>query len=79
MLIRLSQNRTPFNRSTRDGFALRGADAGRAGVKLRLIGESRAGVPFAGMVEPATCVQIMTGAAMPRGANSIVMNGPARI
>ena len=77
--VRADRNYPPFNRSTRDGFALRAADAMNAGAKLRLIGESRAGVPFAGMVEPGTCVQIMTGAAMPRGANSVVMNEYARI
>src|SRR5580698_1852061 len=77
--VRADRNYPPFNRSTRDGFALRAADAAQAGVKLRLIGESRAGVPFAGIAEPGTCVQIMTGAAMPRGANSIVMNEHARI
>ena len=54
-------------------------DAAQAGAKLRLIGESRAGVPFDGMVEPGTCVQIMTGAPVPRGANAIVMNEYARV
>jgi molybdopterin molybdotransferase len=77
--VRADRNYPPFNRSTRDGFALRAADAAQPGAKLRLIGESRAGVPFAGMVETGTCVQIMTGAAMPRAANSIVMNEYARI
>ena len=77
--VRADRNYPPFNRSTRDGFALRAADAAQAGAKLRLIGESRAGVSFGGTVEPGTCVQIMTGAAMPRGANSIVMNEHARI
>ena len=38
------RNYPPFNRSTRDGFAVRAADAAHAGAKLRLIGESRAGV-----------------------------------
>lgn len=77
--VRADRNYPPFNRSTRDGFALRAADAAQAGTKLRLIGESRAGVLFEGAVEQGTCVQIMTGAAMPRGANSIVMNEHARI
>ena len=77
--VRADRNYPPFNRSTRDGFALRAADAAQPGAKLRLIGESRAGVSFAGSVESGTCVQIMTGAAMPRGANSIVMNEHARI
>ena len=77
--VRADRNYPPFDRSTRDGFALRASDAAQAGAKLRLIGESRAGVPFAGAVEPGTCVQIMTGAPMPRGANTIVMNEYARI
>jgi len=77
--VRADRNYPPFDRSTRDGFALRAADASQPGAKLRLIGESRAGVPFNGVVEPGTCVQIMTGAPLPRGANSIVMNEHARI
>jgi len=76
--VRADRNYPPFDRSTRDGFALRAADAAQPGAKLRLIGESRAGVPFDGIVEPGTCVQIMTGASLPRGANSIVMNEHAR-
>ena len=77
--IPADRNYPPFDRATRDGFALRSADATQSGVKLRLIGESRAGVPFDGTVEPGTCVHIMTGAAMPRGANTIVMVEHARI
>src|SRR5271170_5870160 len=77
--ISADRNYPPFNRSTRDGFALRSVDAAQPGAKLRLIGESRAGVSFDGAVEPGTCVQIMTGAAVPRGANAIVMNEYARI
>ncbi len=71
--ISADRNYPPFNRSTRDGFALRSADAVHPGAKLRLIGESRAGVAFDGVVATGTCVQIMTGAAVPRGADTIVM------
>ena len=71
--ISADRNYPPFNRSTRDGFALQSADAARPGAKLRLIGESRAGVAFEGVVAPGTCVQIMTGAAVPRGADTVVM------
>src|SRR5271156_6791942 len=77
--VRADRNYPPFNRSTRDGFAVRAGDAAQAGAKLKLIGESRAGVPFDGSVEPGTCVHIMTGAALPRGANTIVMVEDARI
>src|ERR1700719_3451812 len=76
--ISADRNYPPFNRSTRDGFALRSADAATPGAKLRLIGESRAGVAFEGVVAPGTCVQIMTGAAVPRGADTVVMQESAR-
>src|ERR1700734_2370673 len=44
--ILADRNYPPFNRSTRDGFAVRAVDATTAGVKLRIVGESRAGVPY---------------------------------
>src|SRR5271157_1691736 len=73
------RNYPPFDRSTRDGFALRSTDAPHAGAKLRLIGESRAGVAFPGAIEPGACVRIMTGAAVPRGADTVVMQEYAHI
>jgi molybdopterin molybdotransferase len=71
--VTADRNYPPFDRSVRDGYALRAADAAQPGVRLRLIGESRAGVAFNGTVGPGECVRIFTGAALPRGANSIVM------
>ena len=62
----------PFDRSTRDGFALRSVDAA-SGATLRCIGEIKAGSGFDGTVGPGECVQIMTGAALPAGADSVVM------
>ena len=57
-----------------DGYALINADL-RAGetVKLRVIGTSWAGRPFDGRVQAGECVRIMTGAALPAGADSVVM------
>jgi molybdopterin molybdotransferase len=77
--ISADRNYPPFDRSTRDGFAVRAADAAHAGAKLRVIGESRAGVSFHGIVEPGTCVHIMTGAVVPRGADTVVMLEHARV
>jgi molybdopterin molybdotransferase len=68
-----------FDRSIRDGFAVRAADAAQAGAQLRLVGESRAGVPFAGSVPRASCVQIMTGAALPSGTDAVAMLEYARV
>src|SRR5277367_2908535 len=68
------RNYPPFNRSIRDGFAVRSADVAEPGVKLRLIAESRAGVAFNGTVGAGECVRILTGAPVPRGANVVVMH-----
>jgi len=67
------RNYPPFDRSTRDGFAMRAADATQAGARLRLVGESRAGVAFEGQVGAGQCVRILTGAAVPQGADAVVM------
>jgi molybdopterin molybdotransferase len=60
----------PFNRATRDGFAVRAADIpGR----VRVIGEARAGQAFEGFVGAGECIEIMTGAPVPEGADAVVM------
>lgn len=63
----------PFPRSTRDGFAVRSADLRRLPARLRRIGEARAGGAFSGVVGPMECVEIMTGAPLPEGADAVVM------
>ncbi|RLA38108.1 MAG: molybdopterin molybdenumtransferase MoeA [Gammaproteobacteria bacterium] len=64
----------PYTNSAMDGFALRGDDLDLAASDgLRLIGESFAGHPFAGTVGAGECVRIMTGAVMPDGADTVVM------
>ena len=62
----------PFDRSTRDGYAVRSTDA-IAGAKLRCVGEIKAGDTVTAPLAPGTCIQIMTGAAVPSGANAVVM------
>jgi molybdopterin molybdotransferase len=62
----------PFDRSTRDGYAVRAADA-TAGAKLRCTGEIKAGDTVTSPLTSGTCIQIMTGAAVPLGADAVVM------
>ena len=59
-----------FPSSAVDGYAVRAADAGKP---LRVLGESAAGRPFAGRVEPGTAARILTGGALPDGADCVVM------
>src|SRR5271167_1917891 len=63
----------PFDRSIRDGFALRSADASAPGARLECVGELRAGGSFNGVVEPGECVEIMTGAGVPKETDAVVM------
>ena len=63
----------PFDRATRDGFAVRSSDLTGTSPRVRVIGESRAGTPFNGTVSRGQCVQIMTGAGVPTGADAVVM------
>src|ERR1700722_15325308 len=63
----------PFDRSTRDGFAVRAEDAQTPGASLECVGELRAGGRFEAFVLPGQCVEIMTGASVPQGADAVVM------
>lgn len=63
----------PFHRSTRDGYAVRSADLGSMPARLRCLGQARAGVAFDGTVGAGQCVEIMTGAPLPDGADAVVM------
>jgi molybdenum cofactor synthesis domain-containing protein len=65
-----------FPSSAVDGFAVRVADAGTT---LRVLGESAAGRPFEGSVSPGTAARILTGGAVPGGADCVVMVEDVRI
>lgn len=66
----------PFADSAMDGFAVRAADlrgADRAApVRLRLVGESRAGRPAQGAIESGQAIAISTGAMLPAGADAVI-------
>lgn len=62
----------PFNASAMDGYALRGADA-TEGAVLRVIGEAPAGRAFEGHIGPGEAVRIFTGAPVPEGADTVLI------
>lgn len=59
-----------FPSSAVDGYAVRAADAGKP---LRVLGESAAGRPFQGTIQPGTAARILTGGVLPDGADCVVM------
>ena len=65
------RDQPPFDRSTRDGFALRSADPSpdRAIVGLLRAGERWQGPALA----PGNAIEIMTGAPVPPGADAVLM------
>lgn len=62
----------PFDRSTRDGFACRAAELS-SGEFLPVAGATRAGEPAAGALPRRSVWEIMTGAAVPAGADAVAM------
>jgi molybdopterin molybdotransferase len=65
----------PFDRSTRDGYAVRSSDLEALPARLECVGEARAGKPWPGNLgaRASACVEIMTGAPLPEGADAVVM------
>lgn len=60
--------------SAMDGYALRFADLPGP---FQVVGESAAGAPFTGSVGPGESVRIFTGAAMPDGADTVLVQEEA--
>lgn len=63
----------PFARATRDGFAVRADDLASGVTTLRVVGQVRAGDTYDLPVASGEAVEIMTGAAVPVGADAVVM------
>ena len=68
-LARLTQ--PPFDASAMDGYAL--GRVGASGDSFTVIGESGAGHGFAGQLAPDQAIRIFTGAPLPQGAATIVI------
>ncbi|MBM3518329.1 MAG: molybdopterin molybdotransferase MoeA [Alphaproteobacteria bacterium] len=59
--------------SAMDGYAVRAADVAAVPARLRTIGRSAAGDAFDGEMVAGTAVRIFTGAALPKGADAVVI------
>jgi molybdopterin molybdotransferase len=70
--IHADRDYPPFHRSTRDGYAVHASQAS-PGAALRCVGEIKAGDTVTQPLFPGTCIQIMTGAAVPPDADAVVM------
>ncbi len=65
--------------SAMDGYAVRADDLTESGeTRLTVIGTALAGQPFAGEVGAGDAVRIMTGAKLPAGADTVIMQEKTR-
>lgn len=74
-----ARTQPPFPSSAMDGYAVLGVDALEVGRRLRVIGASVAGRAFGGAVDPGEAVRIFTGAPVPEGADTVLIQEDARL
>ncbi|MCI0569978.1 MAG: molybdopterin molybdotransferase MoeA [Myxococcaceae bacterium] len=63
----------PWDNSAMDGYALRAADVSAGGARLRVVATVHAGDTPTRAIGPGECARIMTGAPLPPGADTVVM------
>jgi molybdopterin molybdotransferase len=74
--VAADRHQPPFDASAMDGWAIRAADAA-APAELAIAGESAAGRSFPRALQPGEAVRIFTGAAVPHGADAVVIQEEA--
>ena len=67
--VRARSNVPPFACSAMDGYAIQAGESGR---RLRVIGESRAGMPTETRLTEGEAIRVSTGAAIPAGASAVI-------
>lgn len=73
-----THSQPPFDASAMDGYAVRAADI-VPGHRLEIIGMSQAGSGFTGAMQPGQAVRIFTGAPVPTGADTVIMQEEAHV
>lgn len=67
-----------YDNSAMDGYAVRASDV-QSGQALVLQGSALAGHAFSAKLAPNSCVRIMTGAVMPEGADTVIMQEQVKL
>lgn len=76
--LKALRTQPPFPASAMDGYAIRAADVAAPPARLRVIGQAPAGTPFDGSVGPGEAVRIFTGAPVPEGADTVLIQENTR-
>ncbi|HEX5160303.1 MAG TPA: gephyrin-like molybdotransferase Glp [Steroidobacteraceae bacterium] len=70
--IYAERDQPPFDRVAMDGIALASSGAAGNAGRLRIVGSQAAGDPPWTLDDTANCIEIMTGAVLPRGCDAVV-------
>jgi molybdopterin molybdotransferase len=70
--IYAERDQPPFDRVAMDGIALSSSGAADHVGRLRIAGSQNAGDPPQSLPDPGSCIEIMTGAMLPRGCDAVV-------
>lgn len=70
--IRADRPLPPYDRVAMDGVAVRYAALQTGARSFAIIGQQRAGQPAADLPDDAACIEVMTGAVLPHGADCVV-------
>lgn len=70
--VRANRDHPPYDVSAMDGYALRAADLHKLPATLTVVENIKAGARPTMAVLPGQCARIMTGAALPQGADTVV-------
>jgi molybdopterin molybdotransferase len=76
--IRALRTQPPFDASAMDGYAVRAADIGTLPARLSVIGTAPAGHGFTGTPARGEAVRIFTGAPLPAGTDTVVIQEDTR-
>ena len=71
--VYLDTDQPPFDRSMRDGYAVKSRDLDPLPARLQCVGEIKAGEVPTRVLKSGEAIQIMTGAPAPEGADAVVM------
>jgi molybdopterin molybdotransferase len=78
--IHSRMNIPPHDYSAMDGYAVQSSDLPTTGsIELTVVGQSLAGRPYTQKVESGQCIRIFTGALIPSGTDTVIMQEDVEI
>ncbi|WP_158807621.1 gephyrin-like molybdotransferase Glp [Beijerinckia sp. L45] len=75
--LKAMRTQPPVAMSAMDGYAVRAADLAAGAPPLQLVGQSAAGLRYGATLQPGETVRIFTGAPVPDGADTILIQEDA--